>query len=196
MLVSKTPLVTRARVLELLDYNEDTGEMRWKVDVRHGQIKAGAIAGCYDGWGYRQIKIDGRLYQSHRLAWLIATGDWPAGEIDHRDEAKDNNRLANLRPAGLDQNRHNVSLTSKNTSGFKGVGWRKQRGKWQAQIQVRRKKKHLGYFDTVEAARAAYRRAAVEHFGEFANFGHGCHVVSPPLVPDINDTVHQLEAAD
>jgi hypothetical protein len=49
-----------------------------------------------------------------------------------------------------------------NTSGFRGVHWRKDARKWQALIRVDYKRKHLGYFDTAEQASAAYQKAAVE----------------------------------
>jgi hypothetical protein len=39
---------------------------------------------------------------------------------------------------------------------------------WRSQIKVGERLIFLGYFHTPEEAHAAYGRAAVEHFGEFA----------------------------
>jgi len=41
-------------------------------------------------------------------------------------------------------------------------------GQWQAQIQARGVKMHLGCFDNPEDAYAKYTEAAKLHFGEFA----------------------------
>ena len=40
--------------------------------------------------------------------------------------------------------------------------------KWRAYITYDGKWHHLGYFDTKDKAYAAYCRAALKHFGEFA----------------------------
>lgn len=62
---------------------------------------------------------------------------------------------------------------SNNTSGFKGVSWKRKggnRGKWIAQIGVRRvgNKNHIGYFKTPEEAAMAYDREAIKRFGDNA----------------------------
>ena len=62
----------------------------------------------------------------------------------------------------------NTTLRSYNTSGRKGVCWNKGSGKWQAGIKVRGKSLHLGLFDDIDAAAAAYQQAAAHHFGQFA----------------------------
>lgn len=51
-----------------------------------------------------------------------------------------------------------------NTSGHKGVWWDKNRGMWQAYIQVHGKRKHLGRYGKLEDAVAARRRAEEEYF--------------------------------
>ncbi len=47
-----------------------------------------------------------------------------------------------------------------NTSGHKGVSFRSEEGKWVAQIQINRKKIHLGYFADLSAAIKAYEDAS------------------------------------
>lgn len=51
-----------------------------------------------------------------------------------------------------------------NTSGHKGVWWDKNRGLWEAYIQVHSKRKHLGRYGKLEDAMAARRRAEEECF--------------------------------
>jgi hypothetical protein len=50
--------------------------------------------------------------------------------VDHIDNDKSNNCHFNLRFASHQQNSRNSSLSSRNTSGFKGISWNKQNNKW------------------------------------------------------------------
>ena len=65
-----------------------------------------------------------------------------------------------------DRNRH---LRADNSSGFTGVSLYRRRGKFfqsgkrfQSQISVNGKNRHLGYFDSKFDARDAYQRACLE----------------------------------
>ena len=148
------------RAWELLDYNEETGEFRWKA--RRQGVKLGSVAGYIGSSGYHQIRIDGTPYPAHRLAWLMGTGYWPVNQIDHRNRIKHDNRLKNLREATNAQNKQNLSMLKTNTSGYKGVSWYSPTGKWKAQIQVDGKNRSLGYFATPKEASEAYKRAKRE----------------------------------
>jgi hypothetical protein len=101
----------------------------------------------------------------------MAYGQWPRRGIDHVNGDGTDNRLENLREANQSQNGANRRLTSKNTSGFKGVSFAKQAKRWRAGIQVGGRRKHLGYFDTPELAHQRYVEAAKAAFGEFARSG-------------------------
>jgi len=172
--------VTAEIVRELLDYNPETGEFRWKYRDRkycksdkgwktwNGK-NAGKIAGHIDkSTSYRDIRIFDKLYKAHRLAWLYVYGEWP-NEIDHINRIRDNNRIENLRDVTRTQNQWNQSNQFGRSSQYKGVTWHKATDKWRAQIKINGKFKHLGLFAIeIEAARA-YDRAAIEHFGEYAN---------------------------
>jgi hypothetical protein len=166
--------LTQARLRELLDYDQETGVFTWRATGpgRRLDLRAGAIQKGHSGHGrpYLRIKIDGRDYRTHRLAWLYVYGEWPPAEIDHRDGDGLNNRWANLRVATSAQNKRNSRRQCNNTSGFKGVSVNKCGDRFRAQIGVRGRNKHIGYFDTAEAAHAAYVAAAEKHFGEFARF--------------------------
>lgn len=155
------------RIQELLSYEPETGILRWKIK-RHGTADVGSQAGSINCKGYRCIKIDGKLYQAHRVGWALAHACWPTGSIDHKDRNRDNNRLDNLRAATNSQNSANSKRPIHNTSGLKGVTWHKQRQKWASQIRKNGKNMHLGLFETPEAAHEAYKQAANDNFGEFA----------------------------
>ena len=88
-------------------------------------------------------------------------------QIDHRDGDGLNNRRSNLRVATRSQNMHNRSAYCNNKSGFKGVDFRKEGGKWRAKIRINNKEKHLGMFDSPEEAHEAYCRASEKYHGEF-----------------------------
>ena len=96
------------------------------------------------------------------------TGEWPKDEIDHKDINSLNNKWNNLRAGTRQQNSFNMGLNSNNTTGFKGVSWKKKAKKFVAYIQLDYKKIHLGYFLNKIIAARAYDRAAIKYFGEFA----------------------------
>lgn len=156
-----------ARVRELLNYEADTGILRWKAK-RHGTASVGSQAGSINSKGYRCVKIDGKLYQAHRIAWVLANGEWPARAIDHKNRNRDDNRIENLRLATNSQNKANSKKPEHNTSGLKGVTWHKLRQKWAAQICKDGKNIHLGLFTSANEAHEAYIKAANQNFGEFA----------------------------
>ena len=88
--------------------------------------------------------------------------------VDHIDRNVLNNRKENLRDCSNAENLRNKGLQSNNTSGFKGVYWNKNRNKFQAQIKYNGKNFYLGLYDTLKEGAAAYDRAAVELYGDFA----------------------------
>ena len=95
-------------------------------------------------------------------------GCWPPHEIDHINRNRADNRLSNLRLATSQENKGNTRILASNKSGMKGVYWHKLRGKWAACISVNNANTHLGLFASKEEASAASRKAAAEHFGEYA----------------------------
>lgn len=134
-----------------------------------------------EGWNWtaERSKVGGTTYavrgasigggrsktvKMHQVIFAFAEGKLP----DHKDGDGLNNRRQNLRPATHQQNTWNRRLSSANTSGFKGVCYRIDRGTWLASITVNGKRRKLGTFgDRVDAA-MAYDAAASEMFGEFA----------------------------
>ena len=141
------------RLRELLDYDPQTGEFAWKPQ------KAGTLTSD----GYIQICVDGKRYRAQRLAVLHMTGEWPKDVVDHKNRVRSDNRWGNLEDSNPSKNAMNSGVFSTNTSGVRGVCWHRRTGKWHAKIDVRGKRVHLGYFDTLEEATAA-RQDAEERF--------------------------------
>jgi hypothetical protein len=136
---------------DILDYNSDTGIFSWKIDPISGPKRQGNIAGTITKKGYRRILINRQPYMAHRLAFLYMTGNWPTTDMD-----KDNNSWKNIREATGSQNCANQIRRKNNKSGFKGVHWNKQAGRWQASISVSRKQIYLGLYDDPEDAHKVY----------------------------------------
>lgn len=167
MSITANPKVTTDRLKTLLHYDPETGLFTWKV-APNGSTKIGQTAGSFDKFGYIRIKIDGRNYAAHRLAWFYVYGEWPTNQIDHRHGVRADNRIAFLRPATSAQNTYNTKRMSTNKSGLKGAFFHKDNKRWCAKIRHGGVPKHLGYFDTAEQAHEAYKTAAVALRGEYA----------------------------
>ncbi len=159
------------RLHEVLRYDPESGEFTWKVMLSSRGL-VGTRAGTKNSWGrtggYFKIKIDKQDYWAHRLAWFYMTGWWPAVQIDHVNGIPGDDRFCNLREATRAENQRNCRRPSHNTSGHKGVSWRKAAKKWYAYIKVNRRMIALGFFDNIDEAVAARALAAVKYHGEFA----------------------------
>ena len=160
---------------ERLQYAPETGAFTWQAKrevTRHDRMFntrfAGQTAGSLTAKGYVTIGIDGAYYMAHKLALFYVTGEWPHGDVDHENRNKQDNRVANLRVATRSQNKGNAGPYATSKSGERGVSWYQKTQKWVAQICVDGRKKTLGYYEDIDAAKAAYRTAAVSAFGEFA----------------------------
>ena len=93
--------------------------------------------------------------------------EWPRGCVDHINLNKADNRWVNLRVCSMSQNKGNIRAHKSSKTGVKGV-WLKKPGRWEASIMVKSKRHHLGTFNSVQEAKAAYAKAADHHFCEFA----------------------------
>lgn len=145
--------MTRDELAELLEYDPDTGVFTWKVN--RGGCKAGDIAGSDHNRGYWQIRVKGCRYLAHRLAFLLMTGAMPAGDVDHINGNRADNRWCNLRDVSRTLNNQNQRRAQKdNETGLLGVS--PHRGRFKAQIRVNGKVRNLGLFDSPEVAHKVY----------------------------------------
>lgn len=161
-----------ARCQDVLSYDPDSGEFRWKKTLSVRAV-AGKVAGCLcKHSGYRSISVDRKIYMAHRLAWAFVYGEWPTLQIDHINRERSDNRIQNLRQATQRQNSANSGRRRNNRSGFKGVSWAAHVGKWAAQCRrPDNGPRHIGFFETPELAHQAYVAVATAYYGEFAHGG-------------------------
>lgn len=160
-------MLTKERAHELLSYCD--GALYWK-STRSSSAKSGNKAGIIGSTGYLQTKIDGKRCMVHRVIFLMFHGFTPEF-VDHIDNNKLNNRIENLRAASKAQNGHNVGIRSTNTSGAKGVYWKKQDKKWCVRVRFDGKRKFLGLYDDLELAELVAIEARNKYHGEYANHG-------------------------
>lgn len=153
--------LTQSKVKRLFEYRD--GELYWKVD--RVRAKKGDKAGTSKG--YKTVAIDGGHYTFGCVIFLMFHGYIPK-RVSFIDGNPLNTKIENLRPATPSQ----VSCTMKkhktNISGYKGVCFKKNRGKYMAQIAKNGKRYYLGLFATPQEAHKAYCKAAKKLHGEFA----------------------------
>lgn len=159
--------LTHELLLALLHYDPETGVFIRRVSTAP-RAMAGSVAGDPDSKGYLRLRIDGKRYLAHRVAWFYMTGVWPPDEVDHKNLNRQENWWDNLRLADTQTNKWNRGAYANNQSGLKGAHYRRTNGNWAARIRVNGKNIQIGVFSTPEAAHAAYVTMAKEAFGEFA----------------------------
>jgi hypothetical protein len=178
-----TSKLTQEEVRRLLDYNPETGELRWKVR-RGGKAVAGSLAGKKysflgqgkNGLGKKftrhypdkrvEIFVHRKSYRAHRIIWLWMYGKFPTYQIDHIDGDAWNNSLSNLREVTNQQNAFNKRKKTNSSSDFVGVSYHKLRNKYVARIKFNNKHYHLGYFDCQIEGSKAYLTAKEKYHGK------------------------------
>lgn len=171
-------------LLQLLDYDPETGLLTWRprpVEMfnstkfskqanasRWNTRNAGKPAFSSDnGLGYRVGAIYGSNFLAHRVIWKMMTGEDPQ-HIDHIDGDPGNNQWSNLRSVSRSTNMRNAARPGTNKSGRVGV--RRAKERWSAHIKMLGKNISLGHYDTFEEACAA-RLAAEKANGFHENHG-------------------------
>ena len=167
---------------QIVSYDPETGRLTWLPrplsmfkclrDCAAWNAKyAGQIA-FNTTWpnGYKAGHIFKKTQLAHRVAWALATGEWPDSQIDHVNGDRSDNRLVNLRKATPEDNQKNTKQRIDNTSGVKGVDFQKSSGLWRARIVHNKRRVEIGKFINYDCAVAA-RKAAEREYGYHPNHG-------------------------
>lgn len=156
-------MITHRELLDVLDYDPETGIFRWKIKTK--RIKVGDIAGSvHKGIGHPIIGYNRELYLKRRLAWFYYYGVWPDPDVVQVDKNPANTKISNLREASKAQTAVTRVLTQK--SGRRGVYL--CHGKYQARVCFRGKIEYLGSYINKDDAARVYDARALELYGEFA----------------------------
>lgn len=117
---------------------------------------------CKAANGYSATHINGIQIMAHRYILNADKDDI----VDHKNRNKKDNTVTNLRICNKSENAYNSRRRNDNTSGHTGVWYRKDTGKWVAEIKNKYRKISLGCFkekeDAVKAREAAERKYARE----------------------------------
>lgn len=150
----RSNIIDADHLKDLLEYDPSSGVFRWLVTLSN-RAPASTVAGAKQKsnnnvyWG---IRIYGKKYKAHVLAWIYSTGCAPSGVIDHIDGNGLNNSFDNLRDVTQTVNCQNLSRRTDNISGKTGVHWCKIKSRWVAKITVSGRRLHIGYFIGLDEA--------------------------------------------
>ena len=150
-------MLTKELLLNTLEYRREEGSFYY-IRSGHGKI-SGQKAGCVRGTGYTVIIIKGKQYKAHRLVWLAEYGEFPSGQIDHKDKNKGNNHISNLRIVTDQENKQNKDCA-------KGYSIN-NRGSYSVTLSFLGKQKFIGRYKTEEEAKAAYIEAKKKHYAGY-----------------------------
>lgn len=139
-----------------------------------------------EGAKYGYALIDSELAYLSEAKWTLGKRGYPVTSngvtlhhtimgkpekgmvVDHINRNRLDCRKSNLRFVSYKENAQNISTQKNNTSGYRGVWFRKDTKKWVANIKVDYKKISLGNYIDIEEAARAYNKAAIKYFGKNA----------------------------
>ena len=150
-------MLTQTRLKEVFDYDPLTGLFIRRL--KQPGVKQGSVSGSLSNEGYLVTSVDSKVYKCHRLAWLYMTGAWPAGQIDHINGNRSDNRFDNLRDVAKQQNVENQRKAQRSNKSTNALGTWKNGSGFAARISHGNSKIHLGTFKTLAEAQAAYLAA-------------------------------------
>lgn len=131
-----------------------------KVKEHHWYIKDVTKGSCYVA-----TKIGEQTIKLHRLLFDLENGD-RSKIVDHINRNTLDNRRENLRIVSYSENNHNHRMNKNNTSGRKGVKYRKAKGnrsaRWDACITVNGKEYKKAFSISVYGENGAKQKAIAQ----------------------------------
>lgn len=119
-----------------------------------------------NGPGYLHARVNGEMTFAHHL--VVKKPGPRLGVVDHINRNPLDNRRVNLRIISQSENLVNSCRRSDNRTGYKGVAFNRERGKFIAFANKNRRRIFIGRFDTAEEVAMAYDKKAIELYGERA----------------------------
>ena len=159
---------SKEELRRLLTYNEVSGDFTWNVN-KSSRARAGKVAGTKSSDGV-YIRIDGRNYAAHRLAFIYIDGVLPSEghNVDHKDCNHYNNSWGNLRISTFSQNSCNRRVQSNSKSGIKNISFYKNICKWRVAVSSKGVGSYEEFFDDLELAMLVASEARILYHKDFA----------------------------
>lgn len=156
------PLPTKQELLEIFEYDKQSGVLTWKPRKFSSLLANGwnskyanKIVGVKNSAGYLVLSINNTKYLAHRIIWKMINNEEPV-VVDHIDGNPLNNSIDNLRAADESLSSFNKRLSQKRfPRGVQPNGSR---------YMARLAGSHLGTYATPEEAHAVYCAAAQQRF--------------------------------
>lgn len=191
MLPDKPKELTQEYLKQCIDYNPETGDLKWKITQSKGIYGNDAFFVDIRGDGSISLitSILGKLYSTNRLIVFWMTGYMPS---PNRVVMPIDNNVLNLKWSNIKVGNHSEKLVKGRNRGIlasKGVYFNKRDKKYCAKIIINGKPKYLGLFKTEAEAHEAYMKAARKHFGELANDGYNHAMYEMEYEPVERETV-------
>ena len=145
------------------DWKQITDYLNYSIS-NYGNVrnnKTGKILkACLNSKGYNCVCLCNNGKKTFKIHKLVGEAFLEKSEeniiIDHIDRNTLNNNVTNLRYVTYQINNRNTTKKKNCSSIYKGVSWYKQDKKWEANINIDRKKIHLGRYNTEDEAGIAY----------------------------------------
>lgn len=165
-------MVTQAQLWDLFDYCEK-GYLVRKKSGQGPSNKAGSIVGYIPKFKTRNNRyvttaINKQHYCVHKLIYMYHHGYMPE-QLDHINRDTLDNRIENLREATSSENAQNRKLFANNSSGAKGVSWSERNKAWFVYVNVKKRRKNVGYFRDFELAHLVAIEAREKYHGAYTN---------------------------
>lgn len=127
---------------------DERGRLWWKVPKKGRRLNK--EAGSMHSGGYLSVRLDGKLYFAHHLAWCLYYSKWPAQVIDHINGIPWDNSKENLRDitaAVNAANRHTTCNRLKHRNVYSTPG-----GKYQVKFMRDYETVYIGTYASLEEA--------------------------------------------
>lgn len=159
-------IITKDYLNYLFEYKN--GKILWKNKTsKHANVVIGKEAGHLRSDGYKQVVINNKIYQTHRIIFMMFNGFMP-DKIDHKDNNPSNNLIENLREASHCQNMHNAKKRKDNSSGYKNINFHKATNSWIVRIAINGVRKHFGCYKDIDYAKFVADAMRYKYHGKFA----------------------------
>jgi hypothetical protein len=161
----ETRRISASTLRDVLEYKPEIGAFVGRLDRQ----RKGSIDKKTGGW---VITIQQVKYRANRLAWLYMTGEHSNLDIEFIDNNPLNLKWNNLREATSSERACNSKISSKNTTGIKGLSFSVKRDRWVATIEKDGKQKSATFRPELKEDAIAWLQTTREKLhGDFANNG-------------------------